>query len=297
MKCFRTCLLVLLLSTILLTRTPTSAHSDVAPFLTIAFINVGQGDSAFLQDHTGFDVLIDGGPSTAGGVVTEFIRSRVSGALDLIIVSHPDSDHIGGLIQVLQAADIPVASVLYSGYPGSTQTWNNFVSTVNQKGLVLTAIHSPATLTWSSMTSYLIHPPQGLNNPSTNDSSLVFRVNFGANNLLFTGDIGFSVENNLVNQNSITPSNVLKVAHHGSKYSSGDSFLAALQPKDAIISVGTNPYGHPSLETLDRLQQVGSRIWRTDVWNTIFMHCTLIECRVLNPEFFTHRVYLPGITR
>ena len=115
-------------------------------FQSTTFIDVGQGDAALLRDGEGFDVLIDGGKTSAGPTVLAVLRSLGITELDVMVASHADADHIGGLIDVLEADDIVIQQVLYNGYPGSTVTWSNFAAAVAADGLALTPAQSPMEL-------------------------------------------------------------------------------------------------------------------------------------------------------
>jgi len=180
------------------------------------------------------------------------------------LVTHADSDHVGGLIDVLNAVDIPVKQVLYNGYEGDTGTWYTFATAVSNEGLTMTAVQFPGVLTWGQNTAYILNPVSGLINPETNDASVVLLLNHENVKFLFAGDIDSTVEATVVARGTPVAADILKVAHHGSAYSSSSNFLSAAQPDDAVISVGPNSYGHPAAETLARLQAAGARIWRAD---------------------------------
>ena len=231
---------------------------------TIVFLNVGQGDAAVLSDGAGFTALIDGGKPAAGALVTAYLHQQGITRLNVILASHADSDHIGGLIGVLQDGSIAVDQVLYSGYPGTTATWDSFAAAVAARGLSLTAVQFPQVLAWGSLTVHILNPPSGLLNPETNDASVVALVSYGAIDALFPGDIDSTIEATVAARGTPVAAEVLKVAHHGSASSSSSAFLAAVRPQQAVISVGVNSYGHPSPLTLSRLSASGARTWRTD---------------------------------
>jgi len=239
--------------------------------LQVSFINVGQGDSALIRDASGFDILIDGGKTSAGPTVVAYLREQAVDDIEVMVASHADSDHIGGLIDVLELSDIPVESVIYSGYPGDTATWGSFVSAIASEGITLTAAQFPMTYTWGETTAHILNPISGLVNPETNDASIVVLLEHGSTTFLFPGDIDSSIEADVLARGTPVAAEILKVAHHGSAYSSSEEFLSAVQPKEAIISVGDNSYGHPADETLDRLLAIGARIWRTDQQGTILV--------------------------
>ena len=193
--------------------------------LQVSFINVGQGDSALIRDSNGFDVLIDGGKSSAGPTVVAYLREQGVDDIDVMVASHADSDHIGGLIDVLDATDIPVESVIYSGYPGDTLTWSNFVSAVASEGITLTVAQFPITYTWGETTAHILNPETGLVNPETNDVSVVVLLEHGNNRFLFPGDIDSTIEATVVARGTPVAADILKVPHHGSNYSSSDVIL------------------------------------------------------------------------
>jgi competence protein ComEC len=250
------------------------ANSLAAPEsndLVVSFINVGQGDSILIRDPGGFDVLIDGGKSSAGPTVVAYLRQQSVDDIDVMLASHADSDHIGGLIDVLNATDIPVKAVLYNGYPGDTDTWKNFATAVANDGLTLTPAVFPLTYTWGTTSAQILNPVTGLLNPDQNAASVVVLLVYGQTRFLFTGDIDSTVEATIVARGTPIPAQILKVAHHGSEFSSSEAFLSAVNPEQAIISVGRNSYGHPSSETIARLLAAGAKIWRTDYKGTILV--------------------------
>lgn len=261
--------------------------------LYISFINVGQGDSILLHDDSNFDILIDGGQPSAGPTVTAYLRQQHVDDIDVMVATHADEDHIGGLIDVLQMTDVPVRSVIYNGYAGTTARWNEFVTAVQQEGLVPSPLQYPNTVKWGSVTGTVLNPEPGLVNPDQNDASLVLLIAHNGVKSLFPGDISSTAETDIAARGVPLAAQVLKVAHHGSKYSTSATFLSAVQPSDAIISVGANPYGHPAPETLSRLEAVGARIWRTDRQGTIVMTDDGSHYNIT----YTHYLYLPAILR
>ncbi len=239
--------------------------------LQVSFIDVGQGDSALIRDDSGFDLLIDGGKPAAGPTVVAYLREQSLDDLDAIVVSHADSDHVGGLINVLQAMDIPIEKVYYNGYAGTTVIWSNFEAAVAARGLALEALQFPLELPLGDSTAYILNPLPGLDNPETNDASVVILLAHPDARLLFPGDIDNVVEAKILVRGTPVAADLLKVTHHGSAYGSSSEFLAAVQPVDAVISVGENSYGHPNQETIDRLVTAGATIWRTDLEGTILL--------------------------
>ena len=187
---------------------------------------------------------IDGGRASAGPTVVTHIHEQGVDDIEVMVASHADSDHIGGLIEVLNAPDIPVDTVLYNGYPGNTLTWDAFVAAVANEGALLIAAQFPLTYTWGSSIAHIMNPVLGLTDPEQNDVSVVILLDSGEVEYLFTGDIGSAVEADIVARGTPVASDILKVPHHGSKYSSSEYFLSAVQPAEAVISVGDNLADH-----------------------------------------------------
>jgi competence protein ComEC len=240
--------------------------------VNIAYIDVGQGDAILLRDPGGFDVLIDGGRPAAGPTVVAFLKENQVYELEVMIVTHPDADHVGGLINVLNDNEIVVGQVLYNGYQGTTVTWSNFATAVADNGLEMEPAQYPQTYSWGEMSAYVLNPVSGLGNPEPNSASVVVLVQHGANRFLFTGDIDSTVEATVVARGTPVAAEVLKVGHHGSASSSSAEFLAAVGMAESVIQVGEgNTYGHPRQETLDRLLAAGARIWRTDLHGTVYV--------------------------
>ena len=162
--------LVLALTAVLLLITAVIGYAAPQQSLQISYINVGQGDSALIRDSGGSDVLIDGGKPSAGPTVVAYLRSQGVDDIDVMVASHADSDHIGGLIDVLEMSDIPVESVMYSGYPGDTLTWSTFATAVANEGITMTAAQFPQTFIWGETTAHILNPETGLVNPETSNS-------------------------------------------------------------------------------------------------------------------------------
>lgn len=235
----------------------------------VTFIDVGQGEAILVQDGAGFDALIDGGPEAAGERVLAHLRRHARGPLEVMLASHADSDHVGGLIAVLEAGEPAVNSVLYNGYPGDTQTWQRFAAAIDEEGLALAPLQYPATLSWGSLEVLVLNPPAGLAEPESNAASAALRLASGEVEFLLTADIDSGVEAGLLALGAPLAAEVLKVAHHGSRTGSGAAFLQAVQPREAVISVGPNSYGHPAPEILRRLSEYGACIWRTDFLGSV----------------------------
>lgn len=258
-------LLILLLSVV-----PTSA--EPAPqLMTVAFLDVGQGDATLIRDGNGFDVLVDGGNKGASDYLIKYMKEANVDDLEIVLATHADRDHIGGLIGVIESNEIPVESVYYNGYPGSTQTWIEFSDAVTAAGLNLYKAKYPDTYTWGGINVHVLNPIEGWIDPDQNKASVVLRMDYANSSVILPADIDTNIETQLPGRAVTLEADVLKVAHHGSKNSTSETFLAAVMPREAIISVGSNAYGHPSIETISRLDANDIGIWRTDAIGTIFL--------------------------
>lgn len=231
--------------------------------LYVTFIDVGQGDSALLRTSSGTTILIDAGPTSAGQTVVSFLVAEGITTLDVVVMSHNHADHIGGFIDVF-GSGIEVSLVLYNGNSCTTVICQNVWSGMSDRDLVPNAVQSGDSYVWGAVSSEILNP-QPTATGDENEDSIVMTIAFYRHSLLFTGDIGFMTETRLVNQGLLHRQDVLKVAHHGSAYSTSTEFLNLVKPVNAVISVGaSNSYGHPSSDTLSRLADSGANIFRTD---------------------------------
>ncbi len=236
------------------------------------FFDVGQGDAIFIETSTGKRVLIDGGPDWSvlerlGETLPFFDRN-----IDVVINTHPDIDHIGGLPSVLSRYRIGLLvlppltdqSGLLSSLLDTAKTRNTGLKTVVAGETMM--IESGATLSvlWPPKTL-----PKGFSSAG-NNQSLALRLVARGKSILLTSDIEEPVEKTLVAARANLRSDILKIGHHGSRTSSGTGFLLAVHPSLAIISVGKdNPFGHPRPETLKRLKDLNIPMRRTDQEGTI----------------------------
>lgn len=236
--------------------------------LTVTFIDVGQGDSSLLSTSNGTDILIDAGPKSAGAAVLALLNAKGITELDVIVISHNHADHLGGLVDLLQSP-IAVGAVLYNGNACTTLICQDVWAEMGTRGLTPQAVDAGDSFSWGSVTSAVLNP-QSPGTGDENEDSIVMHVAFYEIDLLYTGDIGFATETLLLDGGVLPPVEVLKVAHHGSASSTSTAFLTAVTPGVSVISVGAeNAYGHPSEETLARLNASGTAVHRTDQAGTI----------------------------
>ena len=223
----------------------------------IFMLNIGQGDSFLIEAADGKKLLIDGGRDTT--VLSELAKVLPVGdqTIDVMIATHPDADHIGGLQYVLQRYH--VALFLTSEVLTDTNTFTALYKELLKEHIPCYYVRHGMTITLdaSPLTTFsILFPDRDTTNWQTNPASVVGKLQAGNRNALFTGDSTSSVEHFLVEaEPQVLPSDILKLGHHGSKYSSSTEYLKAVMPTLGLISAGIdNKYGHPNVETLGRLQ-------------------------------------------
>ena len=237
-------------------------------FLEVTFFDVGQGDAIFIETPKGNKILIDGGPDSA---LLEKLGENLpfwDRTIDLLILTHPESDHLTGLLEVLRS--YKVKNILWTGILMDTagfKKWEKLIKQENAK--IYLAQAGQKIIISPKIVLEVLHPFENLEGKSVkdvNNTSIVLRLDFLEISFLFTGDVYKSAEKELVEQGSNINSDVLKVGHHGSKTSSDEEFIKEVLPEMAVISVGkNNSYGHPHSETLAILEKYGISIFRTDL--------------------------------
>lgn len=256
---------------------PGAFPAPVPGRLTVYFLDVGQGDAALIVSPTGKTVLIDGGPPEAGTRLGARLRELVKQPLDLVILTHPHLDHLGGLRAALQA--VGAKRFMDPGFDHPSEAYRDLLDFVGREvGQVMSPEPNPATpqalLTVGlgegvALTVLWPRVPQEgfLTNTRSdaNANSIVAKLTYGKTAFLFTGDSEPPTEELLLQKPLDLTATVLKVAHHGGKHSSTAAFLERVRPQAAVISCGVgNDYGHPSPEVLGRLRDVSARTFRTD---------------------------------
>jgi len=234
---------------------------------TVTFLDVGQGDSIWLHTPDGLNYLVDGGATTKGATVVGHLSGHGVSRLDAVMLSHPDADHVGGLTTVVQAISTTV--LIHNGQPKDTAAYQDFMNEVQRQAIPTVIARAGQSLAWGNFISATVLNPSEPLFREVNDNSVVLRVTYGTFATLLPGDISSTAEGAILGRGFPLNAQLLKVAHHGSRYSSSTAFLNAVLPAIAVISVGPNGYGHPHQETLDRLAAVGAAIYRTDLQGTI----------------------------
>ncbi len=232
--------------------------------LSVTFLDIGQGDAIFIESPTGVQVLIDGGQN---GAVLRHLAEEMGffdRSIDIVLATHPDKDHVGGIPDVLDRYD--VSEVVMTENEGTSAAAELFQDRVDAEGARVTYARRGMqyNLGGGALLSILF-PDRDPSKLESNASSIVARLVYGNTEFLFTGDSPKAIEEYLVTlDGSGLQSDVLKVGHHGSRTSSSASFLEAVQPTYAVISAGKdNQYGHPHKEVLDALSGVGAQTENT----------------------------------
>jgi len=242
--------------------------------LTVVFLDVGQGDSILISKGT-TQILIDGGPSgkTELAKIGKYLPFS-DREIELIIATHPDKDHIGGLVEV--ARNYKIGKVLATAAEKDTAIFREWKEVINYNKIETLEVARGDKINFGNAELKVLNPPARINPKvgEANSGSVVTRLDFGENSFLFTGDIESEAESKLAEVAEDLDIDYLKVAHHGSKHSTSSEFLKAATPKEAIISAGkNNSYGHPHSETLARLEEQEVKVRRTDETGDIIYKC------------------------
>lgn len=227
--------------------------------LKITFFDVGQGDAEFIETPDKKQILIDGGPGLSileklGKAMPFYDRY-----IDLIILTHPEYDHINGLIEIIKRYDI--GAIITTGVINDTDQYKEWIRIIKEKEIPIYIAQAGGKLDLgNNIFMDILHPFENLAGKkvsNTNNSSIVNKLIYNDFEVLFTGDIEKSTENRLISAGINLNSDILKIAHHGSKTSTGEEFLRAVNALLAIIEVGKdNQYGHPHQEVLDRMKNL-----------------------------------------
>ncbi len=261
--------------------------------LTVAFLNIGQGDSIFIEAPNGNQILIDGGPGKSVLRELSKVMPFYDRSIDVVLATHADQDHIGGLPDVLDK--YKVAIFMETGVAGGSSSYKELEKIVAEKsqGLPLGNFEGEALKKILARRDMVIDlgdgaileilfPDRDPTGMETNASSVIARLVYGENEFMFTGDSPKSIEQYLVSyQGESLVADVLKAGHHGSKTSSSEFFVAAVSPEYAVISAGKdNRYKHPNQEVLDIFNDFGAKILRTDQDGRIVFKSDGVELKV-----------------
>ena len=241
------------------------------PGFYITFIYVGQGDGILIHGDNGTKVMVDGGSTSekqvAKNCIVPYLKAEGIGTIDYSIITHTDKDHISGILEKLENNNsnrIRIKNLVMPDINMKDDTYNELIEKAKLKKINVLYIKKGDTLSLGKTKIKCIYPETTTTASDKNDYCTVLSVKNKTSKILLTGDISKEIEEKIKDdiEENYT---VLKVAHHGSNYSSSEKFLKKVNPKYSIISVGkNNSYGHPGNETMERLRKQGGLIYRTD---------------------------------
>lgn len=244
--------------------------SDDNQQLEVHFLDVGQGDSTLVILPNKKVILIDGGPIESGDNVMEVLQQLHIKKIDLLVATHPDIDHIGGLLTVLKK--VKVKNVLDSGRNYDTHTYQSYINIIKKKDIPLKkAKEGKFVHLDSSVNIQILNDAK--EKDENNESSIVLKISYKKADVLLTGDADVFVEEQMIAKKYNLGADILKVGHHGSYTSTSPRFLEIVRPKYAIISYAkSNEYGHPHKRVLERLKVQQVKVLRTADVGMISIH-------------------------
>lgn len=262
-------LLILLLIPVLFI---TSCQTSYSGLLSIHMIDVGQGDSILIMTPNKKTILVDAGEKTEGRKVKAYLNRNQIRKIDLLIGTHPHSDHIGGLGEIINS--FHVEKVILPPKLHTSATFEKLLNTIESKGLTISSPKPNTVIEFDDHINLHFLGPLKDYGDHLNLWSMVFRLEYKDKSFLFTGDTEQEAEIDLINayNENALKANMLKVAHHGSNTSTTPRFLSHVGPEIALISLGSNnPYGHPHKEVLQRLEEARIFVYRTDLQGNILL--------------------------
>lgn len=230
-------------------------------------LDVGQGDCCVIRENGGYNVMIDGGSTSVRTVgkyrIVPYLESQRVDKLDYVMISHPDTDHINGILEILSGDEISVGTILIAGY-SENDNYAQLLAKAEEAGTEIVSLSKGLVLKGKYITFTCLYPDEDGDFSDINESSAVMLASWNHCSALFTGDIGEKTEQILLQEGRLPKVDWLKAAHHGSAYSSCDDFLDMAGPGACVISAGkNNSYGHPHKETLERIRKITEDIYIT----------------------------------
>jgi competence protein ComEC len=249
-------------------------YAPDGPELVAVFLDIGQGDGAYVQTPDGRNILVDSGGTPSWSKfsyepgrekVVPFLKSRGVSRLDMAVISHPHGDHIAGFLEVFRI--FPVAALADPGLEHDEPEYPRLLKLAESRRSEYLVVGEGDALDWGpSVRVEVLNPPRDFAYQGLNDNSIVLRVTYKSARFLFTGDVEQEAENRLARRHKDELSaDVLKVPHHGSRTSTIPRFLEAVSPRIVVVSCGRrNLFGHPHPSTVSRLSASGAELYRTD---------------------------------
>lgn len=238
--------------------------------LHVYFLNIGQGDAILIRMPNRQTILVDGGPDDSVIKLVDRYLPIWQREINLVVATHPEADHITGLVDLLELKRLKVDHILTLLTTKDTAISQEWTKQIADGGYDVDYATSSSDYNFGEVTWDTLYPLNLADGNNVNDSAIVAQLIYQQYQLLLTADISSNTETILKDiYGDALESEILKVGHHGSKSSSSQVFLQLVRPDIAAISVGKNSYGHPTDETLTRLINIGADIYRTDVDDTI----------------------------
>lgn len=242
-------------------------------YLTFAMLDVGQGDALFIESPTGTQILFDAGPPRKILGELSKVMSPFDKQINMIVITNPDADHIGGFSDILKTYDVDI--VFEPGTMNDSKTYQNLKQEFENKKIPNILARKGMRLDiGGGAVIDILFPDRDVSLWDTNGGSIVAKLSYGETSIMLTGDSTSRTEKIILEGNSVADldSDILKVGHHGSRTSTSENFVETVFPTYALISNGKdNKYGHPHKETLDTLTSLGVKILRTDLFGTMIM--------------------------
>ena len=239
-------------------------------YLSIHTIDVGQGDSILIQTPNFKNILIDGGDDNSHHIISNYLKNKNVKNIDYVIATHFDSDHIGGLDNIIDKFN--VSNIYAPNYECDTLSYQNLITSCLNKNLNLQYISNGDFINIEDDIDLTVLAPSYIQEEN-NLNSIVFKIDYKNKSFLFTGDAEASNELNIINSYDLKDIDFLKVGHHGSSSSTNSKFIEEISPDVAVISCGyKNQYGHPHKSTLDTLEKNNVLTYRTDILGNIVFY-------------------------
>lgn len=261
-----------------------TTQSDSSNGLCVDFVDVGQGDCTFISCE-GKNMLIDCGEAESYQTVKSYLKNKGVNKLDIVVATHPHSDHIGGMYMLIE--DFEIGTFIMPKIPKSitptTKTYQKMISALSEKSITPDYAQTGKNYYLSDSEIKILGPVK--NYDDLNNMSVVLMLEYGKSKFLFTGDAESEAEKDIISNSDDLKCDVLKLGHHGSKTSSSDEFLKAASPKTVVISVGeNNEYSHPHSQTMKKLYKLDVTIFRTDKDSTVKMRIPSQSSEIIYPN-------------